>query len=310
MARRNNWTSQRNNRSDGHPVTVVGGGFIFYLSMILWSLGIGWLYEAPQTMSNFTIGLTMLAACSFADDLLQLKIWIRFVIHFIAVLFLCFQFYVFDLPFWIWMTFIPCAIGMINGYNFMDGINGITAIYTTTILSIFLWINLTEIHFISGTFIAFALMATLIFAFFNFRNKAIVFAGDVGSISMGYIITTILTYYILMTTDISGITLVIVYCVDTIMTILRRLLEGENIFHPHHKHIYQLLNRIWGCKQLIISSAYALIQATISIGYILLPRNYRISYFIIVTSLLVISYLVIMIISEKRRKKLLQTAFN
>ncbi len=304
MARRNNWTSQRNNRSDGHPVTVVGGGFIFYLSMILWSLGIGWLYEAPQTMSNFTIGLTMLAACSFADDLLQLKIWIRFVIHFIAVLFLCFQFYVFDLPFWIWMTFIPCAIGMINGYNFMDGINGITAIYTTTILSIFLWINLTEIHFISGTFIAFALTATLIFAFFNFRNKAIVFAGDVGSISMGYIITTILTYYILMTADISGITLVIVYCVDTIMTILRRLLEGENIFHPHHKHIYQLLNRIWGCKQLIISSAYALIQATISIGYILLPRNYRISYFIIVTSLLVISYLVIMIISEKRRKKI------
>lgn len=302
MALRNNWTSQRNNRSDGHPVTVVGGGFIFYLSMILWSLGIGWLYEAPQTMSNFTIGLTMLAACSFADDLLQLKIWIRFVIHFIAVLFLCFQFYVFDLPFWIWITFIPCAIGMINGYNFMDGINGITAIYTTTVLSIFLWINLTEIHFISGTFIVFALMATLIFAFFNFRNKAIVFAGDVGSISMGYIITTILTYYILMTTDISGITLVIVYCVDTIMTILRRLFEGENIFHPHHKHIYQLLNRIWGCKQLIISSAYALIQATISIGYISLPQNYRISYFIIVTSLLVISYLAIMIISERRRK--------
>lgn len=304
IARRNNWTSERNNRTDGHPVTVVGGGFIFYLAMVLWSLGIGWLYEVPQTMSNFTVGLTMLAACSFADDLLQLKVWMRLVVHFIAVLFLCFQFYVFELPLWIWLTFIPCAIGLINGYNFMDGINGITAAYSITVLSIFLWITLCEIHFISGTFIFFALISALIFAFFNFRKRAVIFAGDVGSIVMGYIVTTILTYYILSTSQISGIVFVIVYGIDTLMTILRRLCERENIFQPHHKHIYQLLNIIWGCNQLAISVGYALLQAIISITYLYLPEELRMNYFLIVSVSLSALYLIIMSASLRHTKRI------
>ena len=90
-AKIHNWTSAKNQRTDGHPVAVVGGGFIFYLAIVLWSLGAGWIYDPSEAMSALMVGSTMLAACSFADDILQLKIWIRLVVQFIAIAFLCFQ---------------------------------------------------------------------------------------------------------------------------------------------------------------------------------------------------------------------------
>ena len=220
IARRNNWTSERNNRSDKHPVAVVGAGFIFYVAILLYSFGVGWLYNAPYTMANMFIGLTMLAACSFFDDLLQLKVWIRLVVQFIAVMFLVFQFNLLFMPLWVIVCFMIFAVGIMNGYNFMDGINGITAAYSISVLSVFLYINLCIIHFTSGLMILFALMSVVVFAFFNFRKRAIAFSGDVGSICMGYIVLTILVSYIFVTKDLLAIIFLIVYIVDVVMTIL------------------------------------------------------------------------------------------
>lgn len=297
IARRNNWTSERNKRGDGHSVTVIGGGFIFYVAILLYLYGVGWLYESPQTMANMFIGITMLAACSFFDDLLQLKVWIRLVVHFIAVVFLVFHFSMFEFSALYVVLYMIFAVGIINGYNFMDGINGLTALYSISVLSVFLWINLHVLHFTSGLFILFALMSVFVFAYFNFRKRAIVFAGDVGSICMGYIIVTILTSYILATKEISAIVFIIVYIVDIVSTIIRRIFEKENIFRPHHKHIYQLLNRQLGYNQLVIAIGYSMLQIAISLIYLHIPQENRLIYLVCVSVVLLIGYIVIASIS-------------
>lgn len=303
IARKNGWSTERNKRADGHPITVIGGGIIFYIAMVMWSIAMAVLYKQFEVGSNFIVGLTMLAACSFADDLMQLKVWIRLVVQFVAVLFLALQCYVFELPLYLWPVFVLCTVGFINAYNFMDGINGITATYSLCVLGLFLYINTFEIHFIPGSMIVFAIISLVIFAFFNYRKRALVFAGDVGSISMGYIVATVLVYYILATQTLTAIVFVSVYGVDTFVTVVRRASEGENIFRPHRKHIYQLLNYVWRLSQRRIANGYALLQLAISIGYLQMNTTQeRAGYAICAFGGLITLYFILMMASENKRR--------
>lgn len=305
LARKNGWSTERNKRSDGHPVTVIGGGIIFYIAMVLWSLSMGIIYNQTEIGANFLVGITMLAACSFADDLMQLKVWIRLVVQFVGVLFLGFQCSLFEQPPLIWPLFMICTVAFVNAYNFMDGINGITAAYSIAVLGLFLYIDTQIVHFMPGSLIVIALISLVIFGFFNFRRRALVFAGDVGSITMGYIVATVLIYYILETQSLTAVTLVMVYGVDTFMTVIRRASEGENIFKPHRKHIYQMLNYVWHVPQRTISFGYALLQLAISLGYLqMADSRQRITYCLVITAALTGLYFILMMASENRRRRI------
>lgn len=305
IARREGWTTAHNVREDGHPVTVVGAGFIFYVAMILWSFSASIFYNVDAPGSYFLLGLTMLAATSFADDVMGLKVWVRLAVQLIAVLFLCFEFPVFTTDFWLVLLFIFCVIGFINAYNFMDGINGMTGSYSIVALCSFLCINnFMGMHFTSGTYIIYALMGAVIFTFCNFRRRAIAFAGDVGSISMGYIVAVLLAQFILYVGDASPIVLVAVYTTDTLATVIRRLIEGENIFTGHRKHIYEQLHFNRRVSQLKISSIYSLLQLCISCGYLMTlrisPETSRF-YTLAVYSLLVLLYICMLIPLSRKR---------
>ncbi len=303
LARHNGWTTARNRRRDGHPVTAIGGGVIFYIGMVIWSLGMGVIYDIEAPGSYFLIGLTMLAITSFIDDITSLPVSLRLVVQFVASTFLCFGFwpiYAFPLAA---VLYIIAVVGFVNGYNFMDGINGITASYSFVVLSVLLYLNILN-PFFSGSFIAIALGSTLIFGIFNFRRHALTFAGDVGSISMGFIIATLLTQYCLTQRSVFGTVMVSVYIVDIFATILRRIIEGDNIFRAHRKHIYERLYFVWRIPQLLISTLYALLQAGISIGYVLLPDAHaQLLYFLSVYGALTLLYIIMMVLTERRIKK-------
>lgn len=78
------------------------------------------------------------------------------------------------------------VVGVINAYNFMDGINGITASYSLAVGVLLLlinqsWLTKREIEpFVHPDLLIYSLIGVLVFAFFNFRNRAKCFAGDVG----------------------------------------------------------------------------------------------------------------------------------
>ena len=131
------------------------------------------------------------------------------------------------------------AIGTINAYNFMDGINGITGLYS---LAIFVPLYISETNGqTSGTLELFTIMALLIFNYFNTRKKAICFAGDIGSISLALIVVFLLIMRIKMTGKFEYIGLLLIYGIDSVYTIMQRLYHKENIFRPHRKHLYQYL---------------------------------------------------------------------
>lgn len=104
--------------------------------------------------------------------------------------------------------------------------------------------------------------------FFNFRRKAKCFAGDVGSVSIAFILLFLIGKLILKTEDFSWIILLAVYGVDSVLTIIHRLMLHENIGLPHRKHMYQLMANELKIPHVVVSLVYMAVQAIVIIGYI------------------------------------------
>ena len=138
--------------------------------------------------------------------------------------------------------------GAMNVFNFMDGINGITGGYSLIVLSAILFIldretllgQSSEVETIVSL-LKIVLSAALVFCFFNFRSRAKCFAGDVGSVSIAFIILFTLGYIVINTGDLSWLSFLVVYGVDGCLTILHRIMLHENISQPHRKHLFQIM---------------------------------------------------------------------
>ena len=259
VARKLNIVDKPNARSSHQRVTLRGGGVIFYLGGLVYILFFG--LNDPW----FRVGLTLIAGISMVDDVQPVSSKVRLVFHFAAMLLLFAQWELFgSYPWW----YIPIALvfctGIINAYNFMDGINGITGGYSLAVLGMLTYVNGFVVPFIDADFLYVSLISVLVFNFFNFRTRARCFAGDVGSVSMAFIVLYALGTLILKTGDLSYIVFLAVYGVDSILTIIHRLLLHENIFAPHRKHAYQLMANELKMPHVLVSSFYVILQLAIS----------------------------------------------
>lgn len=242
-----------NERSSHTQITLRGGGIIFYFAALAYFLTSS--FEYPY----FILGLTLITLVSFLDDVLTLSNKIRLSVHLISVGLLCYQVGLFNYNLlWIPVVLV-LIIGTINAYNFMDGINGITVSYSTSVL---LLLALTNhfIPFIDSNFIYYILIANVVFGYFNFRQKAKCFAGDVGSVAMAFIIVFLITKLVITTSNPLFILFLLVYGLDTVWTILRRLSKKENIFKAHRSHLYQYLANENNTNKLVVASMYGIIQ--------------------------------------------------
>ena len=69
------------------------------------------------------------------------------------------------------------------------------------------------------------------------------------------------------------IILLAVYGVDSVLTIIHRLMLHENIGLPHRKHLYQIMANELKIPHVVVSSVYMLVQALVIIGYLLFQNN-------------------------------------
>lgn len=248
-----------NQRSSHSRITIRGGGIIFPIALLLQSLFSYFEY------SLFASGLLLISLVSFYDDLRPLSNKIRLLIHLVAVSLLFMQTDLLGYPTWIIILIYILVIGTINAYNFMDGINGITGAYSLiTILSLY-FINENHKSFVSIEWLIITALTLLVFNFFNFRKNAKCFAGDVGSVSIAFIIIFFLLLLILKTEDLKYIGFLLVYGIDSISTILFRLIRRENIFEAHRSHFYQYLANVKGWQHLWISTLYMLVQLLVNL---------------------------------------------
>jgi UDP-N-acetylmuramyl pentapeptide phosphotransferase/UDP-N-acetylglucosamine-1-phosphate transferase len=235
------------------------------------------------------VAVTLAAGISFIDDIHSLPDSVRLIVQFAAMGLLIWQLFIMtgDDSFiktdglWMKMGFIVVAlivcVGATNIYNFMDGINGITAGYSAAVLLPLLFVNRIY-NFVDTSFLVVALLAIIVFSFFNFRprGKAKCFAGDVGSVGIAFILLFAIGALIAKTGDITWLVFLLVYGVDGCLTICHRILLHENLGQAHRKHVYQLMANELKISHPVVSLIYALIQLVVSVGFIyLIPNDVR-----------------------------------
>ena len=255
-----------NERSSHSRITLRGGGIIFYFGALAYFLSNHWEYPW------FMLALTLITFISFVDDIRSTSQGLRLVFHFTAMALMFYQWGLFSLSWcWIIIALIICT-GIINAYNFMDGINGITGGYSLVILGALAYINSEITTFVEPALINTVLCSVLVFCFFNFRKKAKCFAGDVGSVSIAFILLFLIGKLIIKTEDFSWIILLSVYGVDSVLTIIHRLMLHENIGLPHRKHMYQLMANELKIPHVGVSLIYMGAQALVILGYFCFVR--------------------------------------
>lgn len=273
-----------NERSSHTRITLRGGGIIFYFGALIYFLASG--CEYPW----FMLALTFVTGISFVDDIRSVSQKIRLVFHFSAMALLFYQWGLFSLPWWTIVIALVVCTGIINAYNFMDGINGITGGYSFIVLAALAYINQEIVRFAEPDMIYTLLCAVFVFCFFNFRKRAKCFAGDVGSVSIAFIILFLLGELIIQTENFSWIVLLAVYGVDSVLTIIHRLMLHENIGLPHRKHLYQIMSNELKVPHVVVSSIYMAAQGVIFIGYLWF-RPY--GYWYLLGSIVILSILYI-----------------
>lgn len=250
-----------NERSSHSRITLRGGGIIFYFGVLAYFVSNEWEYPW------FMLALTLITFISFVDDIRSTSQGLRLVFHFSAMALLFYQWGLFSLSWWWLVIALIVCTGIINAYNFMDGINGITGGYSLVVLGGLAYINASIVPFVEPVFIYTVLCGVLVFCFFNFRKKAKCFAGDVGSVSIAFILLFLIGKLIIQTGDFSWIILLSVYGVDSVLTIIHRLMLHENIGLPHRKHMYQLMANELKMPHVMVSLIYMAVQVIVIVGY-------------------------------------------
>lgn len=266
-----------------------GGGIIFYFGALAYFLTNHWEYPW------FIVALTLITFISFVDDIRSTSQGLRLVFHFSAMTLMFYQWGLFSLSWWWIIVALIICTGIINAYNFMDGINGITGGYSFVVLVALAYINAEVTPFIEPALIYTVLCSVLVFCFFNFRKKAKCFAGDVGSVSIAFILLFLIGRLIIKTENFSWIILLSVYGVDSVLTIIHRLILHENIGLPHRKHMYQLMANELKMSHVVVSFIYMVVQVIVTVGYIMC-LNY--GYWYLSGTVLLLSLLYICFINK------------
>ena len=285
-----------NERSSHTRITLRGGGIIFYFGVLAYFLTSH--FEYPW----FMLALTLITFISFVDDIRSTSQVLRLVFHFSAMALMFYQWGLFSLPWWTLFVALIVCTGIINAYNFMDGINGITGGYSLVVLVALAYINEAVVSFVEQDFILTVLCSVVVFNFFNFRKRAKCFAGDVGSVCIAFVLLFFIGKLVIRTEDFSWIILLAVYGVDSVLTIIHRLILHENIGLPHRKHLYQIMANELKIPHVVVSSVYMLVQALVIVGYFYF---YSYGYWYLLATVLILGTLYVLFMKKYFRLHLM-----
>lgn len=294
VAARLNIIDKPNERSSHSSVVLRGGGVIFLLGVWIWCAFFGFHYPL------FLAAVTLAAGISFIDDIHSLPDSVRLVVQFVAMGLMTGQIFLggsgafaFGESLLAKILFVVVAlivcVGATNIYNFMDGINGITAGYSLAVLVPLAIMNMRT-GFVEPSFLIVMVLAVLVFSFFNFRprGKAKCFAGDVGSVGMAFIVLFAVGMLIARTGDITWLIFLLVYGVDGCLTICHRIMLHENLGEAHRKHAYQLMANELRMSHPLVSAIYMALQLAVSFGFIFLIPDTPLAHWLYLTGALVV----------------------
>lgn len=292
IARYFNIVDLPNHRTMHEGATIRGGGVVVWLSAL--TLGVVLSFN-----HYFIAALVLIGITGFMDDLFDLNRILRFVLQGLAVGLLLYALPAGAVPLWAIGIVFVISVGVLNAFNFMDGINGITGGYTTVLLLTFIFINQRMVSFTQQEFLYGLLASVMVFNFYNFRKRARCFAGDVGSLSIAFIALYLVLSLILTTGEWVYVLFLLLYGIDTIFTILHRMYMRENIFQAHRSHLFQVAVRATGMPHVRMTWIYMLLQAGVNVIVISIIHTAPVVKIVCSVAVVIIFSIVYIVIKKK-----------
>ena len=244
-----------------HTLPIPRGGGIGPVVVML--IG-GVLFAAldPQSRQSLAIclfGLVAVAGIGWLDDHRPLPALPRFAVHLGAAL--AASIALLGMP-QTAMQIVAVAAGtvvvagLVNAWNFMDGIDGIAASQAGLVALILLFGG-----WLAGTWWSLALLLLAAMTGFLPFNvpRARIFLGDVGSGALGFVVACLLLRTVAtgaLSWPVAALP-VSAFLIDSGMTLLLRIMRGKTWWQPHREHLYQWLVRS-GRTHVHVGTWYAL----------------------------------------------------
>lgn len=266
------------NHRSSHTVPTPRGGGVAIVIAIVAMLGLlTWLLpEQRKTAVGILGGGLLVAAIGLLDDRFELSAKIRLCVQLLAATWLLawvggigpitllgVDLHLVGLPvavlFIVWST---------NVFNFMDGLDGFAGgqAIVAAMAGAFLCLRGGD------SLLAFTMLATCGaaagFLVWNWP-PAKIFMGDGGSGFLGFLFaaTAIAAHKHGTISLTAGVMLVMIFLVDATLTLIRRIVQGEQWYKPHRSHAYQLATQLGAShKQVtIVSIGFFSIAAALAI---------------------------------------------
>ena len=287
FARRAGMLDVPGERHSHTATTPRGGGLGIVISLFLATF----IFPTPVGLPDFWAicllpGFLALALVGFLDDRKSLSVVFRLFVQLAASLYLlaCVWHSGQINPAWLelswfwgiclWLVLVLFLVWMTNLYNFMDGSNGMAAMQ-----ALFVGVVLTALFYQAGDVQAALLAASLAAANLGFLpwnlGQARVFMGDVGSISLGFMIAGLLFSGVIREDfpfSVAWLVMLVFVC-NSSLTLMTRVIRRERWYTPHKQHIYQqLIANGWSHAR--VMWLYQLINILLVVPGIVVAVNY------------------------------------
>ena len=135
-----------------------------------------------------------------------------------------------------------CMLVLLNGSNFIDGLNGLLITYTTIVIIILFKLNLIPEFLLHGDQIKYLIIFLLILNTLNFCN--LLMLGDTGAYILSFFVGFLIISCHKANPYISPyffITIIWYPCYENLFSIIRKLKSNYSPLNPDDKHMHQLL---------------------------------------------------------------------
>ncbi|MCH5166863.1 MAG: undecaprenyl/decaprenyl-phosphate alpha-N-acetylglucosaminyl 1-phosphate transferase [Erysipelotrichales bacterium] len=306
-----------NKRKVHHTIMPRLGGLAIFLAFL-----IGYMIFAPKTtqMLSVLIGGFIIILVGMCDDIHTLKPIYKLIGQIVAACIVVFygnitlnDMIVFGIHFKFGIFAYPLAVffvvAIINAINFADGLDGLAA-GTSTIYFITIAIIGYIMNRLGGLDVILCLImagSCLGFLVYNFEPASI-FMGDIGSMFLGFIISIIALLGFktaTITSLIIPLLLLFEPILDTILAMLRRLMNGKSMSSADREHLHhQLLKGTKSIrKSVLIMYGINILFASVSIFYTLGDKKFSMILYLSLLILFIILVLKTDILFDHKNNK-------
>jgi len=278
LARPNARSSHREPTPQGGGIAVIGATTAVIAGILIF---IPTLLSDPFRLAVVFASTTSLAIVGATDDMRPLEVLPRLLLQATAIAVVLAALpadlrIIHFLPWWFERALMLIALlWFVNLVNFMDGIDWMTVAEVVPVTA-----GLTLFGLMGGLphdamLIAIALCGAIIgFAPFN-RPVAQLFLGDVGSLPIGLLLGWLLILLASRGHLAASLLLPLYYLSDATITLLRRLVSGEQVLQAHRNHfyqramdggfsVYQIVVRVFGLNIMLVGLAAVTLISTSS----------------------------------------------